>query len=96
MSSLARRLASSVPSAATARLPPIERKNWIVAVAIPRFDTSTAFCVAMMYGWNVIPMPMPVMTRIPATATGGEPSPSSVSSARPPRMNTLPTIGNGR
>jgi hypothetical protein len=41
-------LESSVPSAATARLPPIERKNWIVAVAIPRFETSTAFCVAMM------------------------------------------------
>ena len=48
MSSLASRLASSAPSAATARLPPIERKNWIVAVAIAEVGTATAFCVAMM------------------------------------------------
>ena len=50
----------------------------------------------MMYGWNVIPMPMPMTTRMPATATGGEPSPSSVRSVRPPRMRTLPTIGKTR
>src|SRR4051812_50107002 len=63
---------------------------------MPRFETATAFCVAMMYGWNVIPIPMPVTTRIPATAAGAEPAVSTASSTRPGRVNSDPTIGNTR
>ena len=96
MSSVASRLASSVAErgdreAAAHRAEELDRR---------RRDAEVRHLDRVLRGddvrLEVIPMPMPMMTRMPATATGGEPSPSSVSSARPPRMNRLPMIGNGR
>ena len=57
------RAISSAPRTATARLPPIERKNWIAAVATPRSAGSTRFWVAITNVWNIQPMPTPITTR---------------------------------
>ena len=87
------RAVSSAPSAATASAPPIERKNWIAAVATPRSDISTAFWVAITNVWNIAPMPMPITTRSSDATAREESAPSSVSRMQPISTSVEPTIG---
>src|SRR6202042_1645310 len=61
-SSVASRDTAIVPNAATARAPPIDRKNWFVAVATPRSLHATAFWTATTSVWIVSPMPTPTTT----------------------------------
>ena len=58
----------SAPRPATARLPPIERKNWIAAVATPISAICTRFWVAITNVWNIVPMPSPTTVRSSVTA----------------------------
>ena len=47
------------PINVTPTTPPMERKNCVVDVAIPRFDLETADCTAKRVGININPMPIP-------------------------------------
>ena len=91
-----RRASSSAPSAATASEPPIERKNWIAAVATPRSATLTAFWVAITKTWNIVPMPTPITTST-ALVTSFEESSSSVASRTQPTSTSVePSSGKMR
>ena len=58
-------VSSTVPKAVTPNRPPMERKNCMEDVATPSMDLSNAPWTAKVKMGNVIPIPMPTMTRPP-------------------------------
>ena len=90
---LATRAVSSAPRPATARLPPIERKNWIAAVATPISVMSTRFWVAITNVWNIVPMPRPTTVRSSVTTIRELSPSSSASRMQPASTRMLPRIG---
>ena len=85
---------SSAPRPATARLPPIERKNWIAAVATPSSPIVTRFWVAITKVWNIVPMPSPTTVRSSVTTMREESAPAAPAGCSRPARARLPIIGN--
>src|SRR4051794_5275667 len=52
-------LLNTAPMIATQMLPPIVRKNWLVAVATPRKRQETAFCTLIRIALLANPRPKP-------------------------------------
>ena len=81
---------------AAPNIEPIVRENWIEAVAMPREERGTEFCIATTYVWNICPMPDPISTMQAIACAREEWTLNPLSIAKPTRVVIEPEIGQIR
>ena len=92
----ASRTLNAAPMMLTPIVPPIERLNCTIEVAVPSSRRSTLDCTAMKYGGMAKPMPTPIMPTMTMMLTWLEAAPVRASSSEPTTRPLVPSMPNVR